>query len=292
MRKLLQFNIVLALCMLFSILLTSCNNNATSVSNYFSIDDIPAYDNSPYITVNNNQPYFDDNELTAISFEEYSSLDSLGRCAEALCSVSIDIMPTDDRESISSIYPTGWMQNEYDNVDGGYLYNRCHLLGFQLTGENSNEKNLITGTRQMNVEAMLPFENMVADYVRETNNHVYMRVTPIFEGDNLLATGVLMEAKSVEDNGEGILFNIFCYNAQDGISIDYKTGDNSEGSSTLISSNSSSNTFESIDDIDTNGNGIVTISEAKAAGYDMPITSEHWLYKYMVDSDGDGIVGE
>lgn len=160
----------------------------------------------------------------------------------------------------------------------------------------------MTGTRQMNVDAMLPFENMVADYVQETGNHVYMRVTPIFEGNNLLATGVLMEAKSVEDDGEGVLYNVFCYNAQDGINLDYATGDNSspyvkqdevEPTSPPVTESQTGGSNEgNISDVDTNGNGTVTISEAKAAGYKMPITRDHWLYKYMKDADGDGMVGE
>ncbi len=191
----------------------------------FDLAAIPVYSGDYYVVINNNEPFFEDSDLTNISFEYYSELDSLGRCGVVMASVGQDIMPTEDRGSISSVYPTGWIQASYDIVSGGYLYNRSHLLGFQLTGENANELNLITGTRQFNVDAMLPFENMVADYVNETGNHVYFRVTPIFDGDNLLATGVLMEAKSVEDNGEGVLFNVFCYNAQEGIGIDYATGE-------------------------------------------------------------------
>lgn len=204
---------------------TDIENSSSEVISY-TMDEIPEYSGELYVVINDNVPFFSDSELTEESFETYSELDSLGRCGVALVCVGVDIMPTEDRESISSVYPTGWEQGAYDIVDGGYLYNRSHLIGFQLTGENANELNLITGTRAMNAEGMLPFENMIADYVEETGNHVYYRVTPIFEDDNLLATGVLMEAKSVEDNGEGILFNVFCYNAQEGIEIDYATGEN------------------------------------------------------------------
>jgi len=187
--------------------------------------DISDYDGEPYEVVNGNEPYFTEDDLTTEVFETYSRLDSLGRCGTAYANICKKLMPTSDRESISSVKPTGWHSVQYDIVDGKSLYNRCHLIGFQLSGENANERNLITGTRYMNVEGMLPFENMVADYVYETGNHVLYRVTPIFEGDNLVATGVLMEAFSVEDNGEGICFCVFCYNVQPGIEIDYMDGD-------------------------------------------------------------------
>lgn len=191
----------------------------------FDLSKIPAYSGYPFAVVNDNIPSFSESELTTASYEFYSELDSLGRCGYVIASVGKDIMPTEDRGDIGMVKPTGWHTVKYDSVDGKYLYNRCHLIGFQLTGENANVKNLITGTRYMNVDGMLPFENMIADYVKETNNHVAYRVTPIFEGDNLVATGVLMEALSVEDEGEGICFNVFCYNAQPGITIDYKTGE-------------------------------------------------------------------
>ena len=191
----------------------------------FSYGSIPAYSGSPYVAVNENIPFFTDEELTTQSFETYSELDSLGRCGVAYACIGQDLMPTEDRESISEVTPSGWNNKEYDFVDGGWLYNRCHLIGFQLTGENANEKNLITGTRSMNVDGMLLFENMTADYIKETGNHVMYRVTPVFEGDELVPRGVLMEGKSVEDNGEGILFNVFVYNAQVGVEIDYMTGD-------------------------------------------------------------------
>ena len=191
----------------------------------FSYGSIPAYSGSPYVAVNENIPFFTDEELTTQSFETYSELDGLGRCGVAYACIGQDLMPTEDRESISEVTPSGWNNKEYDFVDGGWLYNRCHLIGFQLTGENANEKNLITGTRSMNVDGMLLFENMTADYIKETGNHVMYRVTPVFEGDEMVPRGVLMEGKSVEDNGEGILFNVFVYNVQSGVEIDYMTGD-------------------------------------------------------------------
>ncbi len=193
-----------------------------------NLNSIPDYSGKAYVAVNNNVPYFTEAEYSNTSFEKYSNLDSLGRCGVAFANIGIDIMPTDERGSIGSVKPSGWQTVKYDNVDGKYLYNRCHLIGFQLSGENANEKNLITGTRFMNVNGMLPFENMIADYVKETKNHVLYRVTPVFEGNNLLATGVLMEALSMEDNGEGICFNVFCYNEQPGISINHSNGDSKE----------------------------------------------------------------
>ncbi len=190
---------------------------------------LPAYTGDAYTVINKNEPYFDENELTESSFERYGALDELGRCTEALASIGRDLMPTEDRGNIGMIKPTGWQTVKYDVVDGKYLYNRCHLIGFQLTGENANEKNLITGTRYMNVDGMLPFENMVADYVKETGNHVMYRVTPVFSARELVARGVLMEAYSVEDEGEGICFCVFVHNVQPQIEIDYK-----DGSSSLI----------------------------------------------------------
>ena len=188
---------------------------------------LPEYSDSPYVIVNNNEPFFTENDMTADSFEYYGELDELGRCTVAYASIGKDLMPTEKRGSIGSVKPTGWHTVKYDIVDGKYLYNRCHLIGYQLTAENANKNNLITGTRYLNVDGMLLFENMVADYIKETNNHVLYRVTPKFTGDNLLADGVLMEAESVEDNGEGISYNVFCYNVQPGVKIDYVTGDSS-----------------------------------------------------------------
>ncbi len=198
----------------------------------FDLSSVPAYSGQPYIAVNDNQPYFNSSDLTADSFETYSNLDSLGRCGTAYASVGQDLMPTEERGNIGKVKPTGWHTIKYDNVDGKYLYNRCHLIGYQLTAENANEKNLITGTRYLNVTGMLPFENMVADYVKETGNHVLYRVTPVFEGNNLLASGVLMEAESVEDQGAGILYCVYVYNVQPGISIDYATGDSTASQET------------------------------------------------------------
>lgn len=189
------------------------------------LSSIPAFSGDPYVVINDNVPEFTDADLTTTSFETYSSLDSLGRCGVAYASIGKDLMPTEERGSIGQVKPSGWHTVKYDIVDGKYLYNRCHLIGYQLTAENANTKNLITGTRYLNVEGMLPFENMVADYIQETGNHVLYRVTPIFEGDNLIASGVHMEAESVEDKGDGIMFNVYCYNAQPGVSINYASGD-------------------------------------------------------------------
>ena len=190
--------------------------------------EIPDYGGEPYAVVDDNQPAFTQADLTTGSYESYGSLDTLGRCTAASACLGRDLMPTDDRGSIRDVTPTGWEQSTYDFVDGGYLYNRCHLIGYQLTGENDNEQNLITGTRYLNVEGMLPFENLVADYIQETGNHVLYRVTPVFEESDLLARGVQMEAYSVEDSGDGICFNVFCYNVQPGVEIDYATGENWE----------------------------------------------------------------
>ena len=197
------------------------------------LSDIPEYTGEPYIAVDGNEPDFSEEERTANAFESYSELDSLGRCGAAYACIGRDLMPAEERGSIGQVKPTGWQTVKYENVDGKYLYNRCHLIGYQLTGENANEKNLITGTRYMNVDGMLPFENMVADYVKETGNHVLYRVTPVFEEDDLLASGVQMEALSVEDEGADISYNVFVYNVQPGISIDYATGDSAVSESEL-----------------------------------------------------------
>lgn len=189
-----------------------------------SLNDISEYSGSPYIAINDNQPSFTKDDYTTKAFETYAKLDNLGRCGVTYACIGKEIMPTEDRENIGMVKPSGWVTAKYDFVDGKYLYNRCHLIGFQLTGENANTSNLITGTRYLNVQGMLPFENMVADYVKETENHVLYRVTPIFDGDNLVASGVQMEAWSVEDEGEGICFNVYCYNVQPGVKIDYATG--------------------------------------------------------------------
>ena len=203
-------------------------DSSAQVQSAATLAEVPEYSGDPYVEINDNQPEFEDYELTTEAFEEYSELDELGRCGTAEACVGEETMPTEERGNISSVKPTGWKNKDYDNVDGGRLYNRCHLIGFQLTGENANEKNLITGTRYMNTEGMLPFENMVADYVHETDNHVLYRVTPIFDGDDLVASGVQMEAESVEDDGAGVCFNVYVYNVQPQITINYATGDNWE----------------------------------------------------------------
>lgn len=202
--------------------------SAAPVGTICRLSDIPRYSGKAYVTVNGGEPNFTEADLVTQSYETYGALDTLGRCTVCIASIGVDLMPTEDRESISSVTPSGWINKEYDKnlVDGRYVYNRCHLIGFQLTGENANRENLITGTRYLNIEGMLPFENMIASYVKETENHVLFRVTPVFDGDNLVASGVLMEAKSVEDDGEGICFAVFAYNVQPGIVIDYKTGNN------------------------------------------------------------------
>lgn len=201
-------------------------SDVASDTSAFSLDDLPAYSGSPYVAINNNVPYFSESDFSTTSFETYSDLDALGRCGVAYANVGQDLMPTEERGSIGQVKPTGWHTVKYDTVDGKYLYNRCHLIGYQLTAENANERNLITGTHYMNVDGMLPFENMVADYIKETGSHVMYRVTPVFSGDDLVAQGVQMEAYSVEDGGDGICFNVFCYNVQPGVTIDYADGTN------------------------------------------------------------------
>ena len=204
--------------------------NTISNTNIYSVDieSIPEYQTNPYVIINDNIPLFTESDYTTNAFETYSELDNLGRCGVAFANICKEVMPSEDeeRQEIGMIKPSGWQTVRYDGiVEGNYLYNRCHLIGYQLSGENANEKNLITGTRYMNVDGMLPFENLVDDYIEENeNNHVLYRVTPIFEGDNLVASGVQMEAYSVEDNGKGICFNVYVYNVQPGVIIDYTTG--------------------------------------------------------------------
>ena len=205
------------------------------------------WDGQPYTAVNGNVPGFSEKDLTTASFESYSELDSLGRSGPAFACLGQDLMPRGERGDISGIHPTGWHSVQYDFIDGKNLYNRCHLIGWQLSGEDANRKNLITGTRYMNVEGMLPFENMVADYIKETGCHVLYRVTPVFQGSNLVADGVLMEAMSVEDQGDSISFCVFVPNVQPGVSIDY-----SDGSSRPADSQSSPENEEAVYIINTN----------------------------------------
>lgn len=202
-------------------------NEATPVISGETVDisAIPEYSGEPYVQINGNVPEFGEIDQAMSCYEEYSELDSLGRCTQAMACIDESLMPTEERGSISSVKPSGWQSVSYDFVDGKNLYNRCHLIGFQLTGENANERNLITGTRYLNVDGMLPFENMIADYIKETGNRVLYRVTPIYQGDELVAHGVLMEAYSIDDEGEGICFNVYCYNVQPGVEIDYATGE-------------------------------------------------------------------
>lgn len=222
MKKLRRIVIFLVMC----VVLLGCQSPKKTTQPTITLDEIPTYSGKAYVEINGNVPEFSEEDKSQTkSFENYSQLDKWGRCGVAFANIGKDLMPTDKRGNIGQIKPSGWHTVKYDNVDGKYLYNRCHLIGFQLTGENANEKNLITGTRYMNVEGMLPFENMVADYVKETENHLLYRVTPIFEGDNLVANGVQMEAMSVEDKGKDIEFNVFVYNVQPGIHIDYLTGE-------------------------------------------------------------------
>lgn len=192
-------------------------------STSYDLESIPEYSGEPYVTIHDNVPFFSEEEFTTDAFETYSELDDLGRCGTAYANICEEIVPTEKRGKIGMIKPSGWHTVKYTGIDGNYLYNRCHLIGYQLSAENANEKNLITGTRYLNVTGMLPFENMVADYVNETGNHVLYRVTPIYNQENLVADGVLMEAQSVEN--DDLAFCVYCYNVQPGIEIDYHTGD-------------------------------------------------------------------
>ena len=211
--------------LLLFVMLTGCETAAPDQPAVIDLSSVPAYSGQAYVELNGNVPFFTQEELTTESFEEYSPLDDLGRCGTAYACIGTDLMPTEPRGAIGQVKPSGWKTAKYDFVDGRYLYNRCHLIGFQLTGENANERNLITGTRYLNVVGMLPFENLTADYIKETDGHVLYRVTPVFSGDDLVADGVVMEAMSVEDGGDGVLFCVYCYNVQPGVAIDYATGD-------------------------------------------------------------------
>ena len=197
----------------------------TSKNSAIQLGSIPAYSGSPYVEINGNVPFFTDADSTTAAFETYSDLDTMGRCSVAYANICKEIMPTERRGYIGSVRPSGWHTVKYAGIDGNYLYNRCHLIGYQLAGENANEKNLITGTRYLNVDGMLPFEDRVADYVNSTSHHVLYRVTPVFDGNNQLASGVLMEAKSVEDSN--LQFCVYCYNVQPGVTISYADGSSS-----------------------------------------------------------------
>ena len=238
------------------------NTVGSGIATTVNLASVPPYSGKPSVVINNNIPNFSVTELTTKGYEKYSDLDNLGRTQVAVASVGKDTMPAanESRGDISSIKPTGWNQAKYDCVSGGWLYNRCHLIGWQLSAENANKGNLITGTKYLNVSGMLPFENMVADYIKETGNHVAYRITPIYAGNNLLASGVQMEAYSVEDDGAGICFNVYCYNVQPEISINYATGA-SVGSSSDQSSTSTNSTTnpEPIPNNNTDGSNMVWI---------------------------------
>jgi DNA-entry nuclease len=233
-KRLLAFAAMLAL-----ILSLLCGCKQKQIIN---LDEIPEFSGIPYVVINGNEPFFEDDEITDKAFESYSELDALGRCGVAFACIGLEIMPTEDRGEIGSVTPSGWEykgvsnNRKYDGIDGDYLYNRCHLIGYQLAGENANDKNLITGTRYLNIEGMLPFENDIAEYIEDTDNHVMYRVTPIYNGFDLVASGVLMEAYSVEDKGRGISFCIYAYNVQPGVTIDYYTGQNHKDGESFPSS--------------------------------------------------------
>lgn len=235
MRK--NKNVFLCLLMALSMIcsLSVFPASAATPEEVITLENLPQYSGKAYVELNNNVPDFKNSELTTKAFEKYSELDKYGRCGVAYANVCSETMPTEERGTIGMVKPSGWHTVKYDCVDGKYLYNRCHLIGYQLTAENANEKNLITGTRYLNVGGMLPFENKVADYVEETDNHVLYRVTPVFKGNNLLASGVQIEAYSVEDKGKGICFNVYCYNVQPKITINYSDGSSELSSGTIAS---------------------------------------------------------
>lgn len=214
-----------ALSLVIFICFSLCLSGCTTDSIQSGVPSLPQEQTTAYTILKQNQPDFAAADLKPQSFEQYSPLDALGRCGPAFACVGTEIMPTEERGSIGQIKPSGWHTVKYEHIDGKYLYNRCHLIGYQLTGENANPQNLITGTRYLNTEGMLPFENQIADFVKTTGYHVLYRATPVFEGENLLASGVILEAQSIEDNGQGIQFHVYCYNKQPGVTIDYATGE-------------------------------------------------------------------
>ena len=216
---------LITLILLIVVLIASKFVSRNYGTDSYTLDAIPPYSEKASVVIDDNVPAFTEDDMTAQSFEKYSELDELGRCGVAYACLSTDTMPTEERGQIGSVKPSGWQTVKYDFISGKYLYNRCHLIGYQLSGENANKRNLITGTVYLNIEGMLPYENQVASYIKKTDNHVLYRVTPVFENDNLLANGVIMEAYSVEDDGEGVCFNVYCYNVQPGVEIDYATGE-------------------------------------------------------------------
>ena len=226
MKKKMTLGSVVVILLLLILYLVLPQPKPTEIPS-ISLAEVPAYSGEAFAVLNGNTPLFTQEDMTDESYEYYEDLDAWNRCTYTMACIGRDLMPTEERGNIGQVRPTGWVTAKYDFVDGKYLYNRCHLIGFQLTGENANERNLITGTRYMNVEGMLPFENMVADYIKETGNHVLYRVIPVFDGENPLASGVTMEAWSVEDEGEGICFYVYVYNVQPGVDIDYTTGESS-----------------------------------------------------------------
>lgn len=237
--------VIIAICFtgVFVFRKSILNDNNLDVEETLNIEE---YSGEPYIEVNGNIPFFENKDFQVTSYENYWKLDSLGRCTGAMACIGIDLMPTEERKNISEICPTGWQKVEYDFIDQKYLYNRCHLIAFQLTGENANECNLITGTRYLNTEGMLPFENMISNYVRLSGNHVLYRVRPIFNGDNLLASGVLLEAYSIEDSGEGICFNVYCYNVQPGVIIDYLDGSSVSDGTVVVENTTQSSWYNEV----------------------------------------------
>ncbi|MCC8028976.1 MAG: DNA/RNA non-specific endonuclease [Lachnospiraceae bacterium] len=263
----------------------SLSENDDTSAEAITLETIPEYSGSPYVAINGNVPFFTEDELTTEAFESYSELDSLGRCGVAFANICREIMPTEPRGSIGSVKPVGWHTVKYEIVDGNYLYNRCHLIAYELAGENANEKNLITGTRYLNVEGMLPFENMVADYVEETGSHVLYRVTPMFEGDNLVADGALMEAMSVEDDGAGILFCVYCYNVQPGIAIDYATGDSWETGEGADAQTGSQNSGTSQTDADQSATDQTSSSASGQAGVSADESGEAEIHTYILNTN-------
>jgi DNA-entry nuclease len=261
--------------------ITPAGPSAPQTEEVITIDNIPEYSGEAYIVIQDNNPSFPKEDINTSSFETYSKLDELGRCQAAYANIGVDLMPTKERGSIGQIKPSGWQTIKYDNVDGKYLYNRCHLIGYQLTAENANDKNLITGTRYLNIEGMLPFENMIADYVKETENHVLYRVTPFFEGENLVASGVQMEGFSVEDKGEGICFNVYAYNVQPGIIIDYLSGE----SSLSDADQSMDSIDQTLVEIRGNSNSMIYHCPGQAAYEDM----EDSKYLVIFDSEQEAI---